>query len=135
MYPVGSGLPDQLHVVVQDKRRAVLPAERQGLPGGLPHLCLRCVFHAQLYPAAPPFEGDTHGVQVGDGLREMGDKLYLKAHISKYIRNGEMPLMCGGRALHSKSPYDGTDRIRFDGCNLSLRATPREAPLFSCLQR
>ena len=42
-----------------------------------------------------------------------------------------MPLMCGGRAKHSKSPYDGTDRIRFDGCNLSLRATPREAPLFS----
>ena len=53
----------------------------------------------------------------------MGDKLYLKAHISKYIRNGEMPLMCGGRALHSKSPYDGTDRIRFDGCNLSLRVS------------
>ena len=31
--------------------------------------------------------------------------------------------MCGGRALHSKSPYDGTDRIRFDGCNLSLRVS------------
>ena len=44
-----------------------------------------------------------------------------------------MPRMRGGRALHSKSPYDGTDRIRFDGCNLSLRdrAAIREAPLFS----
>ena len=39
--------------------------------------------------------------------------------------------MPAAERMSSKSPYDGTDRIRFDGCNLSLRPLQREAPLFS----
>ena len=123
MHAVRSGLPNQFHTVIQNQCRPVLPAQWQGLSCSGAYLILRSIFHAQLYPAASAFEGDAHGVKIGDGLREMGDELYLKAHFSKIIRNGEMPQMCGGRALHSKSPYDGTDRIRFDGCNLSLRVS------------
>ena len=131
MNTVRSGLLNQFHMVVENQCRSVQPAQGQGLSGSGAYLILRSILHAQLYPAAAAFKGDAHGVEVGEGLREMGDELYLKAHFSKIIRNGEMPQTCSGRALHSKSPYDGTDRIRFDGCNLSLRVTSLEAPLFS----
>ena len=49
--------------------------------------------------------------------------------VCRKMRNAaEMP---AAERMSSKSPYDGTDRIRFDGCNLSLRPLQREAPLFS----
>ena len=132
MHSVRSGAERDIEIVVHDEYRAAAAAQRKYAPRSALELVCGSVLHAQLDPAAASLKGDAYGVQVGDVLRKMGDKLYLKAHFSKYIRNGEAPRMCGGRAKHSKSPYDGTDRIRFDGCNLSLRATPREAPLFSC---
>ena len=118
-------------VIEYESDSRVVASHPDCLLRGTAELFVRGMLHPQLNPAAASLKCNAHRVQVGDVLRKMGDKLYLKAHFSKYIRNGEAPRMCGGRAKHSKSPYDGTDRIRFDGCNLSLRATPREAPLFS----
>ena len=80
MHTVRSGLPNQFHTVVENQCRSVLPAQGQGLSGGDTDLILRGILHAQLYPAASAFEGDAHGVEVGDGFREVGDELYLKAH-------------------------------------------------------
>ena len=80
MDAVRSALTYQFHAVIENQDGPVLPAQGQGLSGSGTDLILRGILHAQLYPAAAAFEGDSHGVEVGEGLRKVGDELYLKVH-------------------------------------------------------
>ena len=67
-------------VIEYESDSRVVAAHPDCLLRGMAELFVRGMLHAQLYPAATALKGDAHGVQVGEGLREMGDELYLKAH-------------------------------------------------------
>ena len=78
MYPVGSALAYQLHAVIENEDRSILPAQLEDLGGSGTYLVRGCMFHPELDPAASSLEGYPYGVQICYVLCKMGYELYLK---------------------------------------------------------
>ena len=78
MHSVGLQLAHQFHPVVDEESGSVRAAQFLYLYGHRFRLLVRGVLHAQLYPAASPFEGHPGRVEIRIRVGEMCDELQLE---------------------------------------------------------
>ena len=78
VHSVGLQLAHQFHPVVDEESGSVRAAQFLYLQGHRFRLLVRGMLHAQLYPAASPFEGHPGRVEIRIRVGEMCDELQLE---------------------------------------------------------